>query len=132
MRDELSDTAGTRNTDEWLQEQGRRAAIPIVFCNGDRELRALAARCHADEAGYRDQPFAGFVLYRENESNVVAEIQLGELSKHVRRERSNRVKEPSVDASRRQSLERDSKPFLVVGAYGAAVNRSSVTEPDRT
>ena len=128
MRDELSDTAGTRNMDESLQEQRARAAILIVVCNRDRELRAVPAAGDPDEAGHRDQPFAGFVLHGENQSDVVAEIQLGELSKHVRCERCNRVKEPSVDASRRQSLERDSQPFLVVGVYGAKVNRSSVTE----
>jgi hypothetical protein len=128
IRDELSNTAGTRNTHELLQEQGGCAAILIVVCNRDRELRALAARRDPDEAANRDQPFAGFVLHGENQSDVAAEIQLGELSKHVRCERRNRVKEPSVDASRRQSLERDSQPFLVVGAYRAEVNRSSVAE----
>lgn len=38
MRDELSDTVGTRNIDEPLQEQRARAAILIVVCNRDREL----------------------------------------------------------------------------------------------
>jgi hypothetical protein len=128
MRDELSDTAGTRNIDEALQEQRARAAILIVVGNGDRELRVLAAGRDPDEAAHRDQPFAGFVLHGENESDAVAEVQLGELSKHVWCERRNRAKEPSVDASTRQSLERDSQPFLVVGAYGAEVDRSSVTE----
>jgi len=42
--------------------------------------------------------------------------------------RSKGVKEPSVHASRRQSLECNSQPFLILGAYGAQVNRDSVTK----
>ena len=128
MRDELPDTAGTRNMDESLQEQRARAAILILVCNRDRELRALVAWRVPDKASHRDQLFAGLVLHGEHQSDAVAEIQFRELSKHVWCERCNRVKEPSVYASRRQSLERNSQPFLVVGAYGAQVNRSSVTK----
>ena len=54
MRDELSDTARTRNSDESLQEQRARAAILIVVCNRDRELRARAAGRGPDEAAHRD------------------------------------------------------------------------------
>ena len=128
MRDEPSGSAGTRYMDELLQEQRARAAILIVVRNRDRELRALAAWRDPDVARHCDQPFAGFVPHGENQSDVVVEIRLGELSKHVRCELRNQVKEPSVDASRRQSLEPGSQPFLVVGAYGTKVNCSSITE----
>src|SRR4030095_2955074 len=54
MRDKLSDTTGTRNIGEPLQEQRAGAAILIVICDGGRKLRTLAAGRGADEAAHRN------------------------------------------------------------------------------
>lgn len=100
IRDEFSELAASGNADKFLEEQGGRAAILIVVCNGDGELRALVAGRVSDEAGHRDQPLAGLAFHTENQSDVIAEIELGEGSKLVRCERRNGVKEASVDAPR--------------------------------
>src|SRR5262249_9774407 len=81
-----------------------------------------------NEATHGDQTFALFISDRENKAYLVREIQLGELSQHLRCKPCNRSKKPPVNATGRESVEREPQALLIVTMYGPKVDPGAVTK----
>ena len=100
MREPRFDTEASRNADELLQKQRGRAAMLMLVRNGDGHLRAIAIGSDANEATHGYQSFVRVFSGRQYQSDVIAEIDLGQVPKGIRCEVIYRVKKALIDAAR--------------------------------
>lgn len=126
VRDELLDTAPSRNVDELLKKQRTDAAVLVLVGHREPQFRALGSGGHSNEPTDGDQSFAAFFVDRYGQRHVIAKIELRKHPKIHRGERLSRMEETTIDGAGRQALERDSQAFLVVRSNRTYANRRAI------
>jgi hypothetical protein len=114
VRDELSNTAPSRNADELLKKQRTRAAMLVLVGHRETQIRALGGGGDANEPTDGDQSLTAFFVDRYGQRHVIAKIDLRKHPKILGGERLSRMEETTIDGPGRQALEGDSQAFLVI------------------
>src|SRR4030095_9642399 len=128
VRDELSNTASSRNADELLKKQRTRAAMLVLVGHRESQFGALGGGGYPNEPTDGDQSLTAFFVDRYGPRHVIAKIELRKHPQLLRRRRVFRMEETTIDGPGRQALEGDSQAFLVVRSNRTYANRCAIAQ----
>src|ERR1700674_869702 len=110
-----------------VEQNAADAASLMIVENGEGDLR-VGRIGDADVARDADKAFTAAVAQSGDESDVRDEIELGEAHQLVVGHGAFDAEKPMVDRLLAEALEMLEQAFAIVGAQGADVDRSAVTQ----